>query len=184
LTVNTADLEPYYHILEISPGASESEIKKAYRRLARKYHPDVSNEENAQERFLEITEAYQNLIEKPGSRRFIYDTVVTHPNREEQRRERARQYARMRYEEFKKSNLAFQKAWYYMPAKILTYLIVYCLYIAAALLFLAPVIAWIITRNKFITIMFAFFILISSHVFSLGREIYKGTKAYFSDWEE
>lgn len=177
-------METYYDILEINPGASESEIKKAYRRLARKYHPDVSKEEDAEERFLEITEAYQNLIERPLSKRATYEPVNQPPDREEQRRERARQYAKMRYDEFRKNTLAFKKTWYYTPLKILTYTIVYCLYVVALLLFLAPVIAWIITRNTFLSIMFAFFILISSHVFSLGREIYKGTKSYFSDWEE
>src|SRR5690606_11894006 len=43
---------------------SEDEIKKAYRRLARKYHPDVSKEPNAKERFQEVSEAYETLSDK------------------------------------------------------------------------------------------------------------------------
>ena len=44
----------YYKILGVARGASEDEIKKAYRKLARKYHPDVSKEANAKEKFQEV----------------------------------------------------------------------------------------------------------------------------------
>jgi len=55
----------YYATLGVDRGASEEEIKKAYRKLARKYHPDVSKEPNAEERFKEVAEAYETL--KAGS---------------------------------------------------------------------------------------------------------------------
>lgn len=51
-----------YKILGISPGASQEEIKKAYRTLARKYHPDVNREPSAEERFRKINEAYRILM--------------------------------------------------------------------------------------------------------------------------
>ncbi|WP_410993554.1 molecular chaperone DnaJ [Bacillus cereus] len=51
----------YYKALGLSKGASTDEIKKAYRRLAKKYHPDVSKEENALEKFKEVQEAYEVL---------------------------------------------------------------------------------------------------------------------------
>lgn len=51
----------YYEILGIGEDASKDEIKKAYRKLARKYHPDVSKEENAEEKFKEAKEAYEVL---------------------------------------------------------------------------------------------------------------------------
>ncbi|EJQ47578.1 molecular chaperone DnaJ [Bacillus mycoides] len=51
----------YYEVLGLSKGASKDEIKKAYRRLAKKYHPDVSKEENAIEKFKEVQEAYEVL---------------------------------------------------------------------------------------------------------------------------
>ena len=51
----------YYAILGVERGASEEDIKKAYRRLARKYHPDVSKEPQAEARFKEMGEAYATL---------------------------------------------------------------------------------------------------------------------------
>ena len=61
----------YYKILGINCTASDSEIKKAYRRLAKKYHPDVSKEVNAEARFKEVNEAYEVLSHK--EKRAEYD---------------------------------------------------------------------------------------------------------------
>lgn len=51
----------YYEILGISKNATQKEIKKAFRCLAKKYHPDVYKGNDAEEKFLEIEEAYQIL---------------------------------------------------------------------------------------------------------------------------
>jgi curved DNA-binding protein len=52
----------YYKILELDKNASESDIKKAYRKLARKYHPDLNpNDANAKKKFQQINEANEVL---------------------------------------------------------------------------------------------------------------------------
>ncbi|HHH78145.1 MAG TPA: molecular chaperone DnaJ, partial [Thermoplasmatales archaeon] len=51
----------YYEVLGVGRDATKSEIKKAYRRLALKYHPDKSKDKDAEERFKEISEAYAVL---------------------------------------------------------------------------------------------------------------------------
>ena len=51
----------YYDILGVNREASEEEIKKSYRALAKKYHPDISKEEDAEKKFKEVQEAYDTL---------------------------------------------------------------------------------------------------------------------------
>ncbi len=63
----------YYKVLGVSKTASQDEIKKAYRRLARKYHPDVSKEPNAEKKFKEVGEAYEVL--KDEEKRASYDAL-------------------------------------------------------------------------------------------------------------
>lgn len=66
----------YYKTLGLERGASDDDIKKAYRRLARKYHPDVSTEKDAEERFKEVSAAYETLS-NPEKRR-AYDHLGHH----------------------------------------------------------------------------------------------------------
>ena len=63
----------YYAILGVDRGAGEDDIKKAYRRLARKYHPDVSKEPDAEARFKDVGEAYATL--KDAEKRAAYDQL-------------------------------------------------------------------------------------------------------------
>lgn len=61
----------YYEVLGLSKGASEDEIKKAYRKLSKKYHPDINKEPDAEEKFKEVSEAYEILSDP--QKRAAYD---------------------------------------------------------------------------------------------------------------
>jgi curved DNA-binding protein len=63
----------YYDTLGVEPSAGEAEIKTAYRRLARKYHPDVSKEAGAEEKFKAVNEAYEAL--RDPQKRAAYDQL-------------------------------------------------------------------------------------------------------------
>lgn len=63
----------YYETLGLEPSAGEAEIKTAYRRLARKYHPDVSKEAGAEDKFKAVNEAYEAL--RDPAKRSAYDQL-------------------------------------------------------------------------------------------------------------
>lgn len=70
------EFKDYYRILSIVPTATADEIKKAYRTLARKYHPDVSKEPHAEQRMSELNEA--NAVLSDPAKRMAYDTLSAH----------------------------------------------------------------------------------------------------------
>ena len=91
----------YLNILGLSPGADKKDIKAAYRKLAKKYHPDISKNKEAKSNFIKVTEAYKFLTEvgpKPNHENinFNYDPQRAEYNT---RREQAKEYARKRARE-------------------------------------------------------------------------------------
>ena len=67
------EFQDYYDRLGVARNASPEDIKKSYRKLARKYHPDVSEESNAEEKFKQVKEAYEVL--KDSKKRKAYDQM-------------------------------------------------------------------------------------------------------------
>src|SRR5215217_2481505 len=63
----------YYEVMGVQRTATQDEIKRAYRKLARKFHPDVSKEAHAEDRFKELQEAYEVL--KDPEKRVAYDQL-------------------------------------------------------------------------------------------------------------
>src|SRR6478609_2961481 len=70
------DFKDYYKILGLERGAPEDEVRKAYRKLARKYHPDVSKEPDAEMRMRDVNEANDVLQDK--DKRAAYDQLADH----------------------------------------------------------------------------------------------------------
>ena len=66
----------YYSVLGISPDADDKAVKVAYKKLARKYHPDVSKEPQAEDKFKEIAEAYEVIHNKEERKK--YDELRRH----------------------------------------------------------------------------------------------------------
>ena len=113
----------YYAILQIPDDAKRDDIQKAYRRLAKKYHPDVNKSPDAHEKFCEITEAYEFLMNhwplhvdqyaNNGSyeqKVNKYRQTVEYEHFRQEAQERAQHQAKMRYEKFKKQHEAFQES--------------------------------------------------------------------------
>ena len=127
-------LDEYYHLLEVTPGASPEEIKRAYWRLAKQWHPDVNSSAEAKERFIRIHQAYEILV----TYQWMDQSVPLTPDgavieeelfgqqsswhrNQEDRRERVAAFARVQYEEFRRNNERFRNSLWYWPARVFTY---------------------------------------------------------------
>jgi hypothetical protein len=102
------NLWDYYRILGIRQGASDDEIRKAYRKKALEYHPDRNHSPEAQEMFIRVTEAYEYLTSHPHGRNITEEEALRNYKawmdyRQAEARKRAEAYARASYAEFRKS---------------------------------------------------------------------------------
>jgi len=100
----------YYKILDLPADSSVEEIKKAYRKKARLYHPDINHDSNAKDFFICVTEAYEFLL--TNHKKIKYDEEAFNQAMEDWRkyrqtrsRRRAAVYARTSYTSFKNSKL-------------------------------------------------------------------------------
>jgi len=119
------DAKDYYKILGLSPGATEKQIKSAYRKLALKYHPDRNDSPDAEKKFQEITTAYEYLLEyleKPGERgTTVEERMASEVFQRE--RERMRQYAHARREQKRKEEEYFNRPEWHDPILLLKYIV-------------------------------------------------------------
>lgn len=100
----------YYAVLGIAPEASAEEVKRAYRTLAKRYHPDKSGDQNTRNKFIEITEAYQAILNKDE---LLREALMRYSQRREGSRKptpkadhirkQSMSYADMRFKEFEKT---------------------------------------------------------------------------------
>ena len=101
-------ISEYYSILGLPLDSSLEEIKKAYRKKARLYHPDINRSPEAKEKFIEATEAYDFLITNHGKGQLDdqdYFKIVEEwrKYRQDRSRQRAQYYARSSFNQFKNS---------------------------------------------------------------------------------
>ena len=103
-----ARTDRYYAVLGLSPGASKEEVKRAYRALVLRYHPDRNDDPDAVERFLAIEEAYTVLTDTSGTRRIDADLDARRRARRE-REARKRAERRRKREEYLKRKAARER---------------------------------------------------------------------------
>lgn len=107
----------YYKILGLTVNCSVDEIKKAYRKKARLYHPDINHDPGAKDEFIKVTEAYDFLLANhdrqiSDDQEYIRVMEEWRKYRQDRSRQRAQYYAR-------KSYLSFKNSKYYRTTKIL-----------------------------------------------------------------
>ncbi len=171
-------LEEYFKILELEKTASQDEIRKAYRILAKKYHPDVSSEPDAGKKFIKITEAYEILT----NQKVLETLKIMAENEEERKRsyeyfkkraqEVAKQAAEMKYERLRKEHEAFQQSGMYDLFLLINYISHFLLIFVTIFLLGFPV--YIAVKTGFYGL---FFFLIAGIILSI--HILSRRKTYF-----
>ncbi len=133
------DTEVFYQILGLSKTASIDEIKHAYRKKAKAFHPDKNKSPDAAEQFILFTEAYENLTNIKDGKIFNTQSVPSdewETDRAKSRRQ-ARQHADMKYEEFKKTV-------YYKNSQAAATVFEHLYFFSSVLIMLSPVWGFII----------------------------------------
>lgn len=174
-------MKNYYDILNVNPEAELIDIKKAYRKLALKFHPDKNNSNNAAKIFIEIHEAYEILSD--SQKRLEYDShlkrrkvdteneeenIIYTPEASDIGNKKAKFYSQMSYKEFHSSllrELGLQSS--FLPA-ILTIVLV----LLFAIQFIVEVFKSLFKSDYIMTVIF-FFLLIgsSSIIFHLYKNL-------------
>ena len=173
-----------YALLDITANASDEEVKRAFRRKAKIYHPDVNNSRYAQEKFVKIQQAYELLIDK--EKRFAYDqkrTATKNPydkyeswlNAQKEKQEKAE---KRKYQDFIRRKEDLRRSKLYYPYKIALHFVSIFLsgICLSVLLFCA------IAIIKFHVLLFFFllpFICVAAFVLKYTIDSYRTYRALF-----
>jgi hypothetical protein len=130
-------LNQYFTLLDLNSNATIGDLKKAFRKKAKQYHPDVNSSPDAQEEFIRIHTAYEMVLDHLQGKNissFYKEAVDEAEKRKRDVKMRAERYAKMKYEAFKKESDAYTSSPYAWIFKILYYGLYY-LYMFCAFVF-------------------------------------------------
>jgi hypothetical protein len=180
-------MKNYFEILKIPDGSTREDIQAAYRKLAKQYHPDVNKSPGTHEKFCEISEAYEFLMnhwpkytaesDKEDGTKQAYDDYIHTRDYEkfrQQVREKANWQAKMRYEKFKKQHEAFQESGINDLALLLTFSVHLTGIIFMIFLFVFPVLFAILIHWTLVFLL----ILMWPIAGFIGWYIYDNKKTY------
>jgi DnaJ domain len=180
----------YYALLGLKSGASKEEVKKAYRALARKWHPDVNSAANAGAKFAEITDAYDALMEgrvsnpTVQSRTSYYQTKASTPppvSRQEELRERMKRYAEKRQKQFQEERAEYRQSNFWKFVLYGEALIYFGLVGVAVVL---PFFLLGQVKSSWALFSIPFFIGIGASSFFEGRRLWAKAKMVFGDGDQ
>lgn len=106
--------DKYYRVLELPVGSTDGEIKSAYRKLAKLYHPDKSGDPRTRNQFIDVNEAYEILMKRD---QYVRDAILRYQQRREAEREKHRRYGTSQAAGFTQQTTPRQRAESYADLK-------------------------------------------------------------------
>ncbi len=145
-------MQDYYSILGLKKGASKEEIKKAYRKLAFEWHPDLNATEEAEKKFIAINEAYEALMQGNISTPVVrsgFANAKGSPAEKRNRevRERMKKVVEKRQREFMDQRKEYRNSKHFSLLRFWFYFVAYSYYVALAATALAPIVLCIINKH-------------------------------------
>jgi hypothetical protein len=167
-------LRSSYKLLDLTSGASNVEVKKAYRKKALQYHPDVNSSSEAQLKFVQIKEAYQEIINlKVIQRKYVSTSeMVKNFEAEEKLRKREAQKEWLRNKR-KQQEEVFEKTWLFKTAVFLKQMITYATVLAGIAIIATPAISLYtesgdISKDEYRPLYFVLIMILGGVFFGVG----------------
>ncbi len=152
----------YHKILGLKKDAGPDDIKRAYRQLAKKFHPDINKAPDAHDQFIKITEAYEILINRDLHEFYSFRETTRdngfmraqYEKAREEARESAHRYARMKYEKFIQEQEAFKKSGWHDLILTLRYVLRILVFPIIAFLIVMPLVSEEVSQHPSGYVMF------------------------------